>query len=124
MNKSEVRTIVLELLSELVAGTLKSYSIKTPDGDEHSDIAFDGEEFVCRVRQASEATKPLTDQQLRIMREGCSPEMGTALDEIDRLKAELQNASSLMPEIERLRALCFPTFQKSTLNKKEASECE
>jgi len=33
---------------------------------------------------------PLTDTQLYIMRQGCSSEMDTALDEIDRLRAENQ----------------------------------
>lgn len=34
-------------------------------------------------------TEPLTDSQLWVMRQGCSHEMGTALDEIERLRAEI-----------------------------------
>lgn len=53
LTKNDVREIVLELLKELVHGTIRNEAIQDADGDEHNDFTFDGELFVDRVYNAT-----------------------------------------------------------------------
>ena len=47
--REEIRAIVIELLQELVTGTLKNEPTQTSDGDEYNNYVFDGEAFVDRI---------------------------------------------------------------------------
>ena len=49
MDRNEVRSIVIELLQELLAGTVKNVPVRTRDGGEWNHFVFDGTEFVDRV---------------------------------------------------------------------------
>ena len=49
MDRNEVRAIVIELLQELLAGTVKNVPVLTRDGDEWNHLVFDATEFVGRV---------------------------------------------------------------------------
>lgn len=49
MTRDEVRAIVFEVLQELLEGTVKWGTERTPDGEEWNRQVFDGELFVERV---------------------------------------------------------------------------
>lgn len=54
MNRNEVRRIVLEVLHEVTAGTIKNEPECDADGDEWNNYVFDGQAFVDAIERAAE----------------------------------------------------------------------
>jgi hypothetical protein len=47
--REQIRSVVIELLKELVSGVIVNEPEKDADGDEWNNYVFDGEEFVDRI---------------------------------------------------------------------------